>query len=65
MKEYEASSNPAERVLEKLKALHPVMKLKEFEQMLLHIKRLDVVDVIHNHHLSCTLCRRNRFDAKA
>jgi len=65
MKEYEASSNPAERVLEKLKALHPGMKLKEFEQMLLHIKRLDVVDVIHNHHLSCTLCRRNRFDAKA
>ncbi|XP_020604657.1 uncharacterized protein LOC110043535 [Orbicella faveolata] len=65
MKEYEANSNPAERVLEKLRALHPGMKLKEFEQMLLHIKRLDVVDVIHNHHLSCTLCRRNRFDVKA
>jgi len=65
MKDYEASSNPAELVLEKLKALHPGMKLGEFEQMLLYIQRLDVVEVIHNHHLSCTFCRRNKFDSKA
>ena len=65
MKEYKASLNPAERVLERLKALHPGMKLQEFEQMLYHIKRLDIVTVIHNHHLSCTLCRRNKFDSKA
>lgn len=65
MKEYEASSNPAECVLERLKDLHPSMKLAEFEQILLHIKRLDVVEVIHNHHLSCTLCRKNKFDSKA
>ena len=65
MKEYEASSNPAERVLEKLKALYPRMKLEEFQKILVNIKRLDVVEVIHKHHLSCTLCRRNRFDSKA
>ena len=64
MKEYEASSNPAERVLEKLKASHPGMKLEQFQKILVDIKRLDVVEVIHKHHLSCTLCRRNRFDSK-
>lgn len=65
MKEYETSFNPAERVLEKLKASRPGMKLEEFEQILQRIKRLDVVEVVYNHHLSCTLCRRNKFDSKA
>lgn len=65
MKEYETSSNPAERVLEKLKALRPGMKLGEFEKILRDIERLDVVEVIYNHHLSCALCRRNSFDYKA
>lgn len=65
MKEYEASSNPAERVLERLNASDPNLKLEEFEEMLHDIKRLDVVAVIHNHHLSCTLCQRNRFDPEA
>ena len=65
MKEYEASSNPAERVLEKFMALRPGMKIEKFEQILSDIKRLDVVDVIYNHHLSCSLCRRNSFDSKA
>lgn len=63
MKEYEASSKPAERVLEKLNALNPDLKLEEFEEMLRKIKRLDTVAVIYNHHLSCTLCQRNRFDS--
>lgn len=65
MKEYEASSNPAERVLERLNASDPNLKLEEFEEMLRNIKRRDAVAVIHNHHLSCTLCQRNRFDPEA
>ena len=65
MQEYEASSNPAERVLERLRASAPDLKLADFEEMLHKIKRLDTVDVIHNHHLSCTLCQRNKFDSKA
>lgn len=67
MKDYEASSNPSERVLDNIKASHPDLELKEFEKMLREKpnKRLDIIDIIQNHHISCTLCQRNRFDAKA
>ena len=64
MEEYETCSKPAECVLEKIKDSHPSMTLKEFEEMLRHIKRLDVVQLIQNHHFSCTFCQRNRFDSK-
>lgn len=65
MKEYEASQNPAERVLDRLKASRPQLKLESFLEMLLIIDRRDIVDVIHNHHLSCNLCQKNSFDSEA
>ena len=44
MKEYEASLNPAEHILDRLKASHPAgLKLEAFEQMLCQITRLDIV----------------------
>ena len=64
MAEYETSLNPAERVLDRIKAVGPELKLSEFEDMLRGLKRLDIVQLIHNHHMSCTLCQRNRFDSK-
>lgn len=63
--EWETSSNPAERVLDAIKASHPKMKLKEFDELLLQMKRLDIVELIQNHHLFCSLCERNRFDSRA
>lgn len=63
--EWETSSNPAELVLDTIKASHPKMKLKEFDELLLQMKRLDIVELIQNHHLSCSLCQRNRFDSRA
>jgi len=65
MSQYENSPNPAERVLDRIKALEPGLKLNEFEEMLRKIKRLDIVQLIQNHHLSCTFCQRNRFDSKS
>lgn len=63
--EWDTSSNPAELVLDTIKASHPKMKLKEFDELLLQMKRLDIVELIQNHHLSCSLCQRNRFDSRA
>jgi len=65
LSQYKNSSNPAERVLDRIKALEPGLKLNEFEEMLRKIKRLDIVQLIQNHHLSCTFCQRNRFDSKS
>ena len=68
MEEYETSSlNPAERVLDRIKASEPSLKLAEFEEMLRQLdnKRLDIVNLIQDHHISCTFCQRNRFDPKA
>ena len=63
MAECETSLNPAERVLDRIKAVGPGLKLSEFEDMLRQLKRLDIVQLIQNHHMSCTFCQRNRFDS--
>lgn len=65
MEEYEASPKPAECVLKKIKDSVPTITLEEFEEMLRGIKRLDVAQLIQDHHFSCTFCQRNRFDSKA
>lgn len=61
---YEGSPNPAERVLDRLKAKRPQLKLKEFQEMLTKIKRNDIAHIIENHHLSCNLCMKNSFDSR-
>lgn len=61
----ETTLNPAEHVLDTIKASYPRMKLSEFNELLLQIKRRDIVELIQNHHLSCSLCQRNRFDSNA
>ncbi|KAK3754247.1 hypothetical protein QZH41_020145, partial [Actinostola sp. cb2023] len=58
----ERSDNPADIVLEKLKASRPRLKLEDFNGILKKIRRHDVMDVIMNHHVTCLLCRRNSFD---
>lgn len=63
--EFENSLNPAERVLDRIKASFPETRLNEFEALLRQIERLDIVQLIQDHHLSCTLCQRNRFDWRA
>ncbi|XP_068702583.1 uncharacterized protein [Montipora foliosa] len=61
----ETTLNPAEHVLDTIKASYPRMRLSEFNELLLQIKRRDIVELIQNHHLSCSLCQRNRFDSNA
>ena len=60
--EFAAHSNPTERVLERLKAKRPSLTLEEFEEMLHKMQRLDIADLIKNHHTTCLLCKRNKFD---